>query len=210
MISIEDYKKNPCKASSVPYWKAGRITVPSTMKIVHSNEFEKKLLAHYDDKRFFKLKHDLSNIPDFDVTGIQFSVLSSDRNDELAEMINDSYAHSGICVSADDIKSLTKTPVYCPELWIGAFFNGKLIGSILCDFDIEVGEAVIEWLQVLPEYRCRGIASALVCKALKTMSGFSDFATVSGECDNITNPERVYRKCGFEGDDVWHILNEKS
>lgn len=184
--------------------------MPSTMKIVHSNEFEKKLLDHYDDKRFFKLKHDLSNIPDFDVTGIQFSVLSSDRNDELAEMINDSYAHSGICVSADDIKSLTKTPVYCPELWIGAFFNGKLIGSILCDFDIEVGEAVIEWLQVLPEYRCRGIASALVCKALKTMSGFSDFATVSGECDNITNPERVYRKCGFEGDDVWHILNEKS
>ena len=210
MISIGDYKKNPCKVSSVPYWKARRITVPSAMKIVHGSEFDQKLLDHYFDRRFFRLIHDLSNIPDFHAAGIQFSVLSSNRYDELAEMINDSYAHSGIRVSADDIKSLTKTPVYCPELWIGAFFNEKLIGSILCDFDREVGEAVIEWLQVLPEYRCREIASALICKALKTMSGFSDFATVSGGCDNITNPEKVYRKCGFAGDDVWHILHEKS
>lgn len=209
MISIEDYKKNPCKVSSIPYWKAKRITIPSNMKIVHSNEFDKKLLDKYFDKRFFRLIHNLSIIPDFNVTGINFRVLSSNRNDELTDMINDSYAHSEICVSADYIKSLTKTQVYCPELWIGAYYSGKLIGSIICDFDIEVGEAVIEWLQVLPEYRRRGIASALICKALKTMSGFSDFATVSGECDNITYPERVYRKCGFEGDDVWHILNEK-
>lgn len=114
-----------------------------------------------------------------------------------------------IRVSEDYIRSLTTTQVYCPELWIGAILNGRLIGSIICDFDVEVGEAIIEWLQVLPEYRGRGIASALLYKALKTMSSFADFVTVSGECDNVTNPESVYRSCGFNGDDVWHILNEK-
>ena len=210
MISMEAYKKNPCGVSSIPYWKAKSMIIPSNMKIVHSSEFDEKFLDNFLDKSFFRLIHDLSNIPEFNVTGIEFGVISSSRMDELTDMINCSYAHSKIRVSTDYIRSLTTTQVYCPELWIGAFLNGKLIGSILCDFDIEVGEAIIEWLQVLPEYRGRGIASALVCTALKAVSNFADFATVSGECDNITNPERVYRNCGFEGDDVWHILSKKT
>ncbi len=124
-------------------------------------------------------------------------------------MINLCYTHSEINVSADYIESLTKTKVYCPETWIGAYKDGTLSGSVICDFDSETGEAVIEWLQVLPIYRNRGIASALVCNALKIMKNFADFATVSGECDNITNPEKVYRRCGFSGNDVWHIMSKR-
>lgn len=209
MISIEDYKKNPCKVSSIPYWKAKSLTIPSNMKIIHSDEFNEKLLDNYFDRRFFRLIHNLSNIPELNIPEIKFEVIQSNRTNELVDMINSSYAHSEIRVSEDYVRSLTITQVYCPELWIGAILDEKLIGSIICDFDIEIGEASIEWLQVLPEYRGRGIAAALTCKALKRMSGFADFATVSGECDNITNPERVYRNCGFEGNDVWHILNEK-
>lgn len=209
MISMETYKNNPCKVSSIPYWKAKSLIVPSNMRIVHSDEFDAKLLDNYLDRRYFRLIHSLSNIPEFSAVGIRLEVIQSNRNDELADMINRSYTHSEIRVSTDCVSNLSATQVYCPELWIGAIFDGKLIGSIICDFDIEVGEAIIEWLQVLPEYRGRGIASALICKALKTMSGFADFATVSGECDNPTNPEKVYRHCGFSGKDVWHILNEK-
>ncbi len=209
MISIEDYKKNPCKVSSIPYWKAKSLTIPSNMKIVHSNEFDEKLLDNYSDRRFFRLIHNLSNIPEINIPEITLEVIESNRTNELVDMINSSYAHSEIHVSEDYVRSLTTTQVYCSELWIGAILNEKLIGSIICDFDMEVGEAIIEWLQVLPEYRGRGIATALVCKALKIMRSFADFATVSGECDNMTNPERVYRNCGFEGNDVWHILNEK-
>lgn len=209
MNTIEDYKKNPCKTSSIPYWKAKSIVIPSDMKIVHNNEFNKNLLDNYFDKRFFRLIHHLSNIPKFHVEGIKFGVIPSNRNDELTDIINCSYMHSQICISTEYIKSLTTTQVYCPELWIGAFLEGNLIASIICDFDAEVGEASIEWLQVLPEYRNRKIGSALICMALKTMRDFADFATVSGECDNITNPEKVYRNCGFEGDDIWHILNKK-
>ncbi len=209
MISIEAYKKNPCRVSSIPYWKAKSLTVPSDIKIIHSIEFDKKLLDNYFDRRFFRLIHNLSNIPELNIPEIKLEVIQSNRTNELVDMINSSYAHSGIRVSEDYVRSLTATQVYCPELWIGAFLDRKIIGSIICDFDIEVGEAIIEWLQVLPEYRGRGIASALTCKALKKMSIFADFATVSGECDNMTKPERVYRYCGFEGNDVWHILNEK-
>ena len=209
MISINEYKKNPCRAYSIPYWKAKGISIPKGMKIIHGSEFDEKLLKKYADKRFFRLKHDLKNIPQYEVAGIAYEVISSDRIGELTEMINRSYAHSDVHVTAEHIQSLAKTKVYCPELWIGAVSDGKLIGSVLCDFDSEVGEGIIEWLQVLPEFRGKGIASALTCKALKAMSAFADFATVSGECDNTTDPEKVYRKCGFTGDDIWHILNKK-
>ena len=210
MISIEVYKKNPCGALSIPYWKAKNLTVPADMKIVHGGDFDEKILEKYHDMRFFRLIHKLENIPDFAAEGIQLDVIRPDKIGELADMINRSYAHSEMRVTAALIGSLTETRVYCPELWIGAFSDGKLVGSILCDLDTEVGEAVIEWLQVLPEYRGKGVASALVCEALKKMRNRADFATVSGDCDNVTNPERVYRKCGFEGQDVWHILNQKT
>ena len=210
MISLEAYQKNPCGASSIPYWKAKSLTIPSNMKIVHSDVFDETLLHHYADRRFFRFIHHLTNLPEHHAEGIKFEVIQSNRFDELADMINRSYAHCDIRESADELRRLTTTPVYCPALWIGAMVDEKLIGSIICDFDLEVGEAIIEWLQVLPAYRGRGIASALISEALKTMSGFADFATVSGECDNRTNPESVYRRCGFEGKDVWHILSKKA
>lgn len=209
MISVEAYRANPCRAFSIPYWKAGSISIPSNMKIVHNSEFDRKQLDKYNDRRFFRLIHYLKNIPSFHAAGIALETISIGRIDELADMINNSYAHLQLRVSEDYVQSLTKTKAYCPELWLGAVLDGKLIGSIICDFDSEIREAVIEWLQVLPEYRGRGIAAALICKALRLMGDFADFVTVSGECDNITNPEGVYRRCGFEGNDVWHILSEK-
>lgn len=209
MISIEAYKENPCRISSLPYWKAKSLTIPASMLIIHDHTFDETLLDHYLDRKFFRLLHRLSSIPEFHPAGIRLEVIPSDRYPELTDMINRSYAHSGIRVSLEDVHRWTTTQVYCPELWIGAILNEKLVGSILCDLDRETGEGIIEWLQVLPEYRGRSIASALIGQALKVMKSFADFATVSGACDNITNPECVYRHCGFEGEDVWHILQQK-
>ena len=206
MGPIESYKANPCKMLSIPYWKAKSISVLPDMKIVHDSEYDGRIFERCHDTKYFRLIHTLSDIPELTAPGISLETIPPHQTDELAEMINRCYTHSQICVSGEYVKGLTETPVYCPELWIGAVFNGNLIGSVLCDYDAETGEGIIEWLQVLPKYRGRGIASALVCKGLKIMSGFADFATVSGECENVTNPEGVYRKCGFTGNDVWHIL----
>ncbi len=40
------------------------------------------------------------------------------------------------------------------------------------------------------------------------MKDLADFATVSGQCKNLSRPERLCRKCGFAGNDVWHILRK--
>ena len=209
MISIEEYKQNPCEALSIPYWKATDIIIPDNIKIIHNKNFDETLLEKYSDKQYFRLIHRLNYVPDFSNNDFTYKMLSKEKTNEIADMINASYSHTDVFVSADYIKGLTETKVYFSELWIGAFDNTKLVGSIICDLDTKIGEGIIEWLQVLPEYRGKGIASVLVCKALNILKLNADFATVSGECDNITNPESVYRKCGFVGNDIWHILTKR-
>lgn len=37
----------------------------------------------------------------------------------------------------------------------------------------------------------------------------ASFVTLSGQVNNSTNPEALYRNCGFEGNDIWHIMHKK-
>lgn len=208
-MTIEEYKRDPCGLLSIPYWKNKGIALPDSMKIVNDRDFDERLLSDYTDSRYFRLKHDLKDIAKCNISGYSFNTIPPDSFGELADMINASYTHSQISVSEDDVRSWTAGKTYRPELWIGAYYGGRLIGSIISEYDSEAGEGIIEWLQVLPEYKGRGIASALICRSLEIMSGFAEFATVSGECDNVTDPEKAYRRCGFYGSDVWHILTRK-
>jgi len=41
------------------------------------------------------------------------------------------------------------------------------------------------------------------------MASMAEFATVSGKVNNATSPEILYRKCGFIGNDIWHILTKE-
>lgn len=208
-MTIEEYKRDPCGSLSIPYWKNKGMILPDSMKILHDRDFDEKLLADYADSRYFRLKHDLRDIPRYSIGEYRLETIPPESFGALADMINASYTHSQISVSEDDIKGWTAHKTYRPELWIGAYDGDVLIGSAISEYDSEVGEGVIEWLQVIPEYRGKGIASDLICRSLEIMSGFAEFATVSGECENVTNPEKSYRRCGFYGNDIWHILTKK-
>lgn len=109
------------------------------------------------------------------------------------------------CKQFDDY---TKTQVYNPDLWIliKNTSNNKYIGCGIADFDSETKELILEWIQVLPEYRKKGIGQIIVNELLCRGKDIANFATVSGKIDNISKPERLYRKCGFTGSDIWHIL----
>lgn len=207
MISLQAYLADPCGTLSIPYWKARAVSIPPGMEIVHHSQFCTEMAEGRAHSRFFRLIHHLRDIPrPAPPPGVTYGPVSPDQAGKLADMINRCYRHSGVRVAEGEVRDWAASPVYRPELWIGAFADGTLAGSLIGEFDPEAGEAVIEWLQVLPEHRGRGIAAVLTARALETMAGFAEFATVSGECDNPTQPEAVYRACGFVGDDVWHIL----
>ena len=54
-----------------------------------------------------------------------------------------------------------------------------------------------------------GLGKYVVSELLWRMKERATFVTVSGQCNNPTNPEVLYRKCGFTGSDVWHVLRKR-
>ena len=80
------------------------------------------------------------------------------------------------------------------------------MGTTISDFDKELHEGILEWIQVIPAYRGQKIGQLLVNELLKRMANIAKFATVSGKVNNPTSPEMLYRKCGFVGNDIWHVL----
>ena len=124
----------------------------------------------------------------------------------LVDVINQSY--TDLSVTTEQIIGYTQTEVFCPELWIAAVDNATscIVGCGIADFDKELHEGILEWIQVIPAYRGQKIGQLLVNELLKRMANIAKFATVSGKVNNQTSPEMLYRKCGFVGNDIWHVL----
>lgn len=206
MVTKNQYLANPCRALSVPYWKMKTITVPKDMKIVHDDYFDESEYPEYVDETYFRLYHDLKNLPlpqmpdGFSLCDITF------RN--YAAHINRCY--DDCCISESELQDYTSRAVYNAELWIAVKDNqnGAVAATGIAELDREIGEGVLEWIQVSEEYRGRGLGSYIVSELLRRMRGSASFVTVSGKCSNQTNPEGLYRKCGFSGNDVWHILRK--
>lgn len=209
MITLTEYLNNPCGTLSIPYWKAKNIVIPPDMKILHDKDFSADILSDYIDEKYFRLHHTLKEIPK--ISSDDFEITTATRKDikEIVEIINDSY--TDISVTKELIKSYTKTPVYNAELWVMVKEKAtdKYVGCGIADFDTDVKELILEWIQVLPQYRGKKIGQLIVTELLYRMKDIAGFATVSGKVDNKTNPEALYRKCGFVGNDVWHILHKK-
>ena len=107
--------------------------------------------------------------------------------------------------------SYPQRPTYDPALWIAVVDeDDRLIGSAIGEIDSEIGEGIIEWVEVSKEYRKQGLGAYLVGELLWRMKEKVNFVTVSGRVNNESNPEALYRKCGFGETTIWHILTKKN
>lgn len=206
MATMEAYRANPCRTLSIPYWKSKHISIPPSMRIVHDAEYRKGSYGEYHDEPYFRLFHALENVHATPVHGVSIATATQEDIPLLAEVINRSY--TDLSVTVEQLESYTRTEAYCPNLWIIAYdhVNACVAGCGIADFDPELREGVLEWIQVLPACRGRKIGQLIVNELLARMTGMAAFATVSGKVNNATSPEMLYRKCGFVGNDVWHIL----
>ena len=178
------------------------------MRIVHERDFSEDMLRDYSDEPYFRLYHDLQNIQPITAEGVEI-VSGASSIDEFVRLINGSY--SDLRVTAGQMESYQRTPVFCPDLWLllKEKETGAILGGGIADYDRETGELILEWIQVLPESRRRGYGQLIVNCLLSKMQGIARFATVSGKVNNPTNPEGLYRRCGFTGHDIWHVLTRK-
>ena len=206
MITPAEYLINPCGLLSIPYWKAKIVKIPPDMRIVHDRDYCVNSCAEYADTRYFRLSHSLKtvNVPQLSDYALKTVELSDFPT--LVAVINRSY--TDLQVDRTQLLRYTKTSVYAPHLWVlvQRKSTGECVGAGIADLDAELGELILEWIQVLPEYRRRGIGRAIVGELLARGKAEASFATVSGKCDDPTAPEALYRACGFTGNDVWHVL----
>lgn len=206
-ITKKQYLENPCGTASIPYWKTVCISIPDNMKIIHDRDFEAELLERYVDVLYFRLLHHMREIKPVSLPA-GYSLFGASIPD-FVDHINSCYEDTSITIS--EMQSYLTREQYCSELWLAVRDDdkGKIVATGIAELDREIGEGVLEWVQVSKDYRRRGLGSYLVLELLWRMREAARFATVSGKCENTDNPEGLYRKCGFCGDDVWHVLRER-
>lgn len=208
-MTLADYLRDPCGTLSIPYWKNKGIIVPPHMKIVHQRDFGASLRNGYTDDSYFRLMHDLKSIGTAGSDAFVCRTATEADLPLMADLINRSY--TDLSVTVEQLRGYRATAAFAADLWIIACDaqTQACVGCGIADFDPEAREGVLEWIQVLPEHRGRKAGQFIVNELLRRMATCADFATVSGRLNNVTRPEMLYRKCGFTGDDVWHILMKK-
>ncbi len=205
MILLKEYIKNPCRSLSIPYWKQRNIKVPDNIKIVHNDEYNVADFNGYIDEPYFRLYHDLQKVQHIERKDIDIIVVTDDMIDIVVYIINKIY--NDLSVTKEQMKSYMQTPVYCSDLWILLKDkSGTYVACGIADYDKEANEMILEWIQVIPSYRGRGYGQYIVNELLSRAQVQAKFATVSGKVNNTTAPEKLYRRCGFIGNDIWHIL----
>jgi ribosomal protein S18 acetylase RimI-like enzyme len=204
-MKLEDYLKNPCGKASLPYYKMKKINLPPNLKVVHERD-------HLEERSeaYFRLIHRLDDLKEVSLPeGYYFENIDVTQDKflkEVSEMIARSYDNERL--PFDQMKGMIESDVFDPDLWfVIRNEKGLMVASGISEFDLEAKEGVLEWIQVLPSYKRRGLGKALVGKSLEILKEKADFVTVSGRVYNTDSPEGLYRACGFRGHDVWHVID---
>ncbi len=176
------------------------------MLIIHQKEFSKHDYSGYKDEQYFRLYHSLEQIKETIPDGFIIKTALREDIQLFVDVINRSY--TDLTVTYEQLIGYTETKVYDSNLWVLVLdkVNSNIVGCGIAELDKELREGIIEWIQVLPAYRGKKIGQFIVNELLKRLSRVTDFATVSGKINNPTQPEMLYRRCGFTGADIWHVL----
>ena len=205
-MNFEEYASNPCKASSLPYWKTVSVTIPENIRVVRDDKFS-ELQNRGNDEPYFKMVHDLRTVNEpFLPKGYEITQCSID---DFVRHINSCYTYEHITI--EELLNYKMHPVYQPDLWISVkdTETGKNAATGIAELDVDNGEGTLEWIQVLPEYRRKGLGTFVVCELLKRMKNKAKFVTVSGRMNNESKPLALYEACGFTNPVIWHIITSR-
>ena len=204
-ITKEQYINDPCGSSSIAYWKNSVYDKPKNIEIVHERDY-RDTISTAGIRKYFRLFHDLKDIVLSSNDNFFFqNVNLKTQKGLVAEILSKCYDTE---YSIEFVESLTEAKVFCNDLWVLIIEKATYIPVALgiADFDEEVKEGSLEWIQVLKEKRGLGLGGLIVNELLLRLKSRANFATVSGQVDNLTNPEILYRKCGFIGNDIWYVI----
>jgi GNAT superfamily N-acetyltransferase len=199
------YLADPCGASSLPFWKTDRFTVPDNVTVYRDDEFRAEEIDGTDEP-YFKVLHDLTKLdrqtlpPGYETVQCGF--------EEYASHINACYTQEG--VTGKELETYAQRQTYDPSLWLAIrdAANGRIVATGIAELDARIGEGILEWIQVSPDYRRKGLGRFVVRELLYRLKGKADFVTVSGKRNDPCDPLALYRSCGFRDLTVWHVVRK--
>lgn len=129
--------------------------------------------------------------------------------DAVARLISTCYP--GMHITPAVVRGWLQHPVYDPNLWLWVIHleTSEKAGLGIAERDRRVPEASLEWIQVHPDHRQRGLGRAIVTELVNRVADHVSFTTVSGEMESEHQPELLYRRCGFKGGDIWWLLSDE-
>ena len=202
---IKEYLDSPSKASSLAYWKSVSVSIPQNMKVVREDLYNEKEYKGYSDVPYFKMVHRLQNVEKPELpNGFR---LGDNNLLSLTEHINECYGES---ITIEELKEYEKRKTYDKDLWITIVNeDSKVVATAIGESDQEVKEGIIEWVEVSKEYRKQGLGTYLVRELLYRMNRKASFVTVAGKLNSESQPIKLYQKCGFIDEVIWHVLTKK-
>jgi len=177
--------------------------------LVHQDYLEAVPIERFATRKpYFRIIHSNRAIPTVELPlGFRIVNVNVDTEaDAVAELIGKCY--DDFLPNAQSVQNWAGHPVFDPDSWIWVMDEriGIPVGLGIAEVDPTILEASLEYVQVLPEYRGRGLGKCIVLELLTRFHDRVAFTTVSGEAKNRTHPEGLYRSCGFCGNDVWWLL----
>lgn len=219
MISIQKYLKDPSNSLFLPYNKAKRTTMRSDMMLVNSQKFNDVLYREWNKKTYFKFKHNLYNLTSKHLDDkFYYHTVTEDDMNIVQELLSNQEPDE---LLNNNVIDLTKEDTYFKDFWI-LLYNKKHfikdketkkkiflpVGVIIGSLDRMTNEAIIENIEIIPEFRKYELYKSLVTELLLRISCVADFATVRGNVENSINLQELYRDCGFEEESTWYLLKK--
>ena len=180
-ITAEEYLKDPCGASSLPFWKTEQTEIPQGMQIVPEDQFDAAACKGTAEPYFRLICRPAECVRPEIPEGFELAACSTE---EYAQHINSCYEQEGVTI--EEVNAWRLRPVYDPELWsaVKDRKNKKIAATGIAEIDRRIGEGILEWIQVSPEYRRRGLGQYVVKELLYRMKEKAGFVTVSGKMKN--------------------------
>ena len=202
-VDVKEYSADPCGTSALPFWKIGRFPVPEGVRIIRGDGYDPETACGADEP-YFKLMHGLKNVKTAPLPQ-GYRVAACDTA-AFAAHINECYKQEG--VTPEELELYKLRPTYDSSLWIAVTEekSGVIAASGIGEFDAQTGEGILEWIQVSPSHRRKGLGAFLVCSLLQKLRHRAKFVTVSGRLNAGSDPIKLYLSCGFTHPVIWHVI----
>lgn len=194
-----EYTKDPARACFLSYHKNENTEVPPNMRVVRGDDYKAELYKGFDDTVYTKLILRSKSVEE-PIYPDGFKLVTPTK-EQLTAHISQCFPDGETPDSIDLWRYMEYFMVALVDT-----STGRIVASAAADVDFGVKEGSIDWVEVSPRYRRKGLGTYLVTELIYRFRRFSDFISVSTKEPAALE---LFKKCGFGEECAWHILKAK-